>query len=303
MVSSNSPRSWRTLGWTRGSTCRYGHAEQPCGLSHPSWRGRTGVKAGVLSAACCATTLAASLALQCGCRCLLQAPQASCSSLWEPAARQSITLLVANGQGLQGSHGLWGSWGSLEPAMGWCSCCASTSGNTAAAAATVSAPPQASLAVCLSQGGCQGSCHFPRQGVQVDAQGHTVVNDYQNTTSRGVYAIRDICGRALLTPGTVAVPPARSPSSPCCAVAQAPRPSPQWQSQPAGSWHTGSSRASRTLSWTTMVTPTSFSATRPSAPWSLSKVGAGTAWGAAAQGKRVRTWWLRAAGLMLEETI
>lgn len=27
-----------------GSTRRYGHAEQPCGLSHPSWRGRAGGK-------------------------------------------------------------------------------------------------------------------------------------------------------------------------------------------------------------------------------------------------------------------
>lgn len=164
MVSSNSPRSWRTLGWTRGSTCRYGHAEQPCGLSHPSWRGRTGVKAGVLSAACCATTLAASLALQCGCRCLLQAPQASCSSLWEPAARRSITLLVTNGQGLQGSHGLWGSWGSLEPAMGWCSCCASTSGNTAAAAATVSAPPPGIACGVSQPGWVPRQLPFPTSG-------------------------------------------------------------------------------------------------------------------------------------------
>uniref|UniRef100_A0A8C0BH30 Glutathione-disulfide reductase n=1 Tax=Buteo japonicus TaxID=224669 RepID=A0A8C0BH30_9AVES len=42
-------------------------------------------------------------------------------------------------------------------------------------------------------------------GVQVDAKGHVVVDEYQNTTRRGVYAVGDVCGRALLTPGTAAV--------------------------------------------------------------------------------------------------
>ncbi|XP_064918570.1 glutathione reductase, mitochondrial isoform X1 [Columba livia] len=41
-------------------------------------------------------------------------------------------------------------------------------------------------------------------GVQVDAKGHVVVDEYQNTTRRGVYAIGDVCGRALLTPVAIA---------------------------------------------------------------------------------------------------
>ncbi|KAM6206090.1 glutathione reductase, mitochondrial [Sarcoramphus papa] len=41
-------------------------------------------------------------------------------------------------------------------------------------------------------------------GVQVDAKGHVVVDEYQNTTRRGVYAVGDVCGRALLTPVAIA---------------------------------------------------------------------------------------------------
>ncbi|XP_049671271.1 glutathione reductase, mitochondrial isoform X2 [Accipiter gentilis] len=43
-----------------------------------------------------------------------------------------------------------------------------------------------------------------RVGVQVDTKGHVVVDDYQNTTRRGVYAVGDVCGRALLTPVAIA---------------------------------------------------------------------------------------------------
>lgn len=43
-----------------------------------------------------------------------------------------------------------------------------------------------------------------RVGVQTDAKGHVVVDEYQNTTRRGVYAIGDVCGRALLTPVAIA---------------------------------------------------------------------------------------------------
>ncbi|NXC76185.1 GSHR protein, partial [Anhinga anhinga] len=43
-----------------------------------------------------------------------------------------------------------------------------------------------------------------RVGVQVDAKGHVVVDEYQNTTRRGVYAVGDVCGRALLTPVAIA---------------------------------------------------------------------------------------------------
>ncbi|NXV78227.1 GSHR protein, partial [Atlantisia rogersi] len=57
-----------------------------------------------------------------------------------------------------------------------------------------------------------------RAGVQVDAKGHVVVDEYQNTTRKGVYAVGDVCGRALLTPGTVAVSlvPSPCPSVLCC---------------------------------------------------------------------------------------
>ncbi|NXX93957.1 GSHR protein, partial [Centropus bengalensis] len=41
-------------------------------------------------------------------------------------------------------------------------------------------------------------------GVQVDAKGHVVVDEYQNTTRKGVYAVGDVCGRALLTPVAIA---------------------------------------------------------------------------------------------------
>ncbi|XP_071287382.1 glutathione reductase, mitochondrial isoform X5 [Agelaius tricolor] len=42
------------------------------------------------------------------------------------------------------------------------------------------------------------------KGVQVDAKGHVVVDEYQNTTRRGIYAVGDVCGRALLTPVAIA---------------------------------------------------------------------------------------------------
>ncbi|NXE69625.1 GSHR protein, partial [Calcarius ornatus] len=46
-----------------------------------------------------------------------------------------------------------------------------------------------------------------RVGVKVDPKGHVMVDEYQNTTRRGIYAIGDVCGKALLTPGTAALPP------------------------------------------------------------------------------------------------
>ncbi|NXY49779.1 GSHR protein, partial [Ceuthmochares aereus] len=51
-------------------------------------------------------------------------------------------------------------------------------------------------------------------GVQVDAKGHVVVDEYQNTTRKGIYAVGDVCGRALLTPGIAARPPCPQPLSP-----------------------------------------------------------------------------------------
>ncbi|XP_021249992.1 glutathione reductase, mitochondrial isoform X2 [Numida meleagris] len=40
--------------------------------------------------------------------------------------------------------------------------------------------------------------------VKVDAQNHVVVDEFQNTTRKGIYAIGDVCGRALLTPVAIA---------------------------------------------------------------------------------------------------
>ncbi|XP_041315238.1 glutathione reductase, mitochondrial isoform X2 [Pyrgilauda ruficollis] len=47
-------------------------------------------------------------------------------------------------------------------------------------------------------------CCFPRQGVRVDPKGHVLVDEYQNTTRKGIYAVGDVCGRALLTPVAIA---------------------------------------------------------------------------------------------------
>lgn len=41
-------------------------------------------------------------------------------------------------------------------------------------------------------------------GIKLDAHGHVVVDDYQNTTVDGVYAVGDITGRFLLTPVAIA---------------------------------------------------------------------------------------------------
>uniref|UniRef100_A0A8C3V2T7 Glutathione reductase n=1 Tax=Catharus ustulatus TaxID=91951 RepID=A0A8C3V2T7_CATUS len=39
---------------------------------------------------------------------------------------------------------------------------------------------------------------------QVDPKGHVVVDEYQNTTRKGIYALGDVCGKALLTPVAIA---------------------------------------------------------------------------------------------------
>ncbi|NXU95975.1 GSHR protein, partial [Cettia cetti] len=49
----------------------------------------------------------------------------------------------------------------------------------------------------------EGLC-LEKVGVQVDPKGHVVVDEYQNTTRRGIYAIGDVCGKALLTPVAIA---------------------------------------------------------------------------------------------------
>uniref|UniRef100_A0A663FCH2 Glutathione-disulfide reductase n=1 Tax=Aquila chrysaetos chrysaetos TaxID=223781 RepID=A0A663FCH2_AQUCH len=68
-------------------------------------------------------------------------------------------------------------------------------------------------------------------------------------------------------------PPLHRPSVPRRAAAHVHHPSPQWPSQLAESWPTGSLRASGSPGWTTITSPPSSSATRPSAPWVSPKVG------------------------------
>lgn len=40
------------------------------------------------------------------------------------------------------------------------------------------------------------------QIVDTDEKGHIVVDEFQNTSRAGIYAVGDVCGKALLTPGT-----------------------------------------------------------------------------------------------------
>lgn len=39
------------------------------------------------------------------------------------------------------------------------------------------------------------------QGVEVDKDGNVSVDEYQHTSAEGVYALGDVCGKAMLTPG------------------------------------------------------------------------------------------------------
>ncbi|KAM8848947.1 glutathione reductase, mitochondrial isoform 3-T4 [Synchiropus picturatus] len=41
-------------------------------------------------------------------------------------------------------------------------------------------------------------------GVNVDKRGHIIVDEFQNTSRAGIYAVGDVCGRALLTPVAIA---------------------------------------------------------------------------------------------------
>ncbi|XP_004408340.1 PREDICTED: glutathione reductase, mitochondrial isoform X3 [Odobenus rosmarus divergens] len=42
------------------------------------------------------------------------------------------------------------------------------------------------------------------QGIQTDDKGHIIVDEFQNTSVKGVYAVGDVCGKALLTPVAIA---------------------------------------------------------------------------------------------------
>ncbi|XP_023373564.1 glutathione reductase, mitochondrial [Otolemur garnettii] len=46
-----------------------------------------------------------------------------------------------------------------------------------------------------------GGLNLNKLGIQTDAKGHILVDEFQNTSVKGVYAVGDVCGRALLTPG------------------------------------------------------------------------------------------------------
>ena len=37
--------------------------------------------------------------------------------------------------------------------------------------------------------------------MKMDSKGHVIVDDYQNTNVPGIYAVGDVIGKALLTPG------------------------------------------------------------------------------------------------------
>uniref|UniRef100_A0AAY5JYU4 Glutathione reductase, mitochondrial n=1 Tax=Esox lucius TaxID=8010 RepID=A0AAY5JYU4_ESOLU len=42
------------------------------------------------------------------------------------------------------------------------------------------------------------------QGVDIDERGFIIVDEFQNTTRKGIYAVGDVCGKALLTPVAIA---------------------------------------------------------------------------------------------------
>ncbi|XP_071387884.1 glutathione reductase, mitochondrial isoform X3 [Centroberyx affinis] len=46
--------------------------------------------------------------------------------------------------------------------------------------------------------------NISEMGVDTDEKGHVVVDEFQNTTRPGIYAVGDVCGKALLTPVAIA---------------------------------------------------------------------------------------------------
>uniref|UniRef100_F7IAX6 Glutathione reductase, mitochondrial n=1 Tax=Callithrix jacchus TaxID=9483 RepID=F7IAX6_CALJA len=42
------------------------------------------------------------------------------------------------------------------------------------------------------------------QGIKTDDKGHIIVDEFQNTNVKGIYAVGDVCGKALLTPVAIA---------------------------------------------------------------------------------------------------
>uniref|UniRef100_A0A8C5BLW8 glutathione-disulfide reductase n=1 Tax=Gadus morhua TaxID=8049 RepID=A0A8C5BLW8_GADMO len=46
--------------------------------------------------------------------------------------------------------------------------------------------------------------HTSQMGIETDKMGHIVVDEFQNTSRPGIYALGDVCGKALLTPVAIA---------------------------------------------------------------------------------------------------
>uniref|UniRef100_A0AAR2M2B0 glutathione-disulfide reductase n=1 Tax=Pygocentrus nattereri TaxID=42514 RepID=A0AAR2M2B0_PYGNA len=46
--------------------------------------------------------------------------------------------------------------------------------------------------------------NLSQMGVELDSKGHIVVDEFQNTSRQGIYAVGDVCGKALLTPVAIA---------------------------------------------------------------------------------------------------
>ncbi|XP_061491988.1 glutathione reductase, mitochondrial isoform X2 [Rhineura floridana] len=46
--------------------------------------------------------------------------------------------------------------------------------------------------------------NLDQQDIKVDSGGHIIVDEFQNTSRKGIYALGDVCGKALLTPVAIA---------------------------------------------------------------------------------------------------
>ncbi|XP_060065480.1 glutathione reductase, mitochondrial-like [Ylistrum balloti] len=46
--------------------------------------------------------------------------------------------------------------------------------------------------------------NLEKQGVKLDSKGHIIVDAFQNTDAKNIYALGDVCGKALLTPVAIA---------------------------------------------------------------------------------------------------
>ncbi|XP_033760443.1 glutathione reductase, mitochondrial-like [Pecten maximus] len=46
--------------------------------------------------------------------------------------------------------------------------------------------------------------NLEKQGVKLDSKGHIIVDTFQNTDNKNIYALGDVCGKALLTPVAIA---------------------------------------------------------------------------------------------------